>query len=103
MKLRLAIGAAEVEFTEAGGPYPLIVAVGSLHMTARSGDPSDTASDETPSVVVSLNNDGNIAAGIVDVPLRALGAIDNDDGSEYFSGIVSQVDFGRTVDITLEG
>jgi hypothetical protein len=83
MMLDIEVPPSTISFTEPkhGGPYPLIVAVGTL--TIRMSDGRTPI--ESPNVVVSLDNTGKIAADVLGHPLRATATLYNDDGSQFFS------------------
>jgi len=104
MRLVLALSPSAIEFTRRGGsgPYPLLLSVGTLRLAARAGQVSGIGATESTSLTVSLDNAGRRAATLLGRPLR-VGAEVYDDADELlFAGIVSTVEYGRTLDLTLE-
>lgn len=104
MRLVLTIGANPVEFAEvgSGGGFPYLLDVGDLHVAVRAGYLSGLGVGESPSLAVTLDNTGNRAAGIIGQPLRARATVYDDDDSVYWSGIVSTIEYGRTVAMNIE-
>jgi hypothetical protein len=101
MRVDIALEPSTVSITERGGQFPLLVAVGSLHIAARSGDPA--TGQESDSIVVSINNAGKRASRILGEPLRKRAWVYDDEGVEFCSGIIAQVGVGNTLDLTIEG
>lgn len=104
MRVEIELTPSAISFSSVGGtgPYPYLVAVGSLRMAARAGDPASSVASETPSIVVSIANAENRAARILSVPLRARAVVYDDAEAEFFAGTISQVAFGRALDLTIE-
>lgn len=104
MRVAVDLGSAVVEFSgpQSAGAYPWLLTVGALRIAARAGTPTGLTAGETPSVQVSLANDGKQASRILDVPLRRPVTIYEDNGDEYFAGIVAAVAIGRAYVLTVE-
>jgi hypothetical protein len=104
MRLVVDLGGNEIEFTEplSGGAFPYLLEVGTLRIAARAGYISGLGVGESPSLAVTLNNAGDRAADIIGAPLRSVATIYDDDGSVYWSGIVSAASYGRTLGITID-
>lgn len=103
MRLVLALDPSAVEITEplAGGMFPYLLAVGSLRISARAGYLSGIGVGESPSLTVQIDNSGNRAAAIVGQPLRARADV-FDGAVGVFSGYVSGIVYGRTIELTIE-
>lgn len=104
MRLVLDLGANDITFAEvgSGGAFPYLLEVGDLRIAARAGYLAGLGSGESPSLAVALDNTGNRAAEIIGQPLRAAATVYDDDGSVYWSGIVSEAAYGRTIDLTID-
>lgn len=104
MMLRVVVEGATLEFTEprAGGPYPWLIGRGELHMQARAGHLEGLGATESPSLPVTLDNDGGQAVAALGRPLRALATMFDDDGDEQLSGLIARVAPGRTLELTIE-
>jgi hypothetical protein len=106
MRLVLELTPHPIEFGQKGDPnaeYPLLVSVGTLRIAARSGEgESSISSGELPSLEVTLDNSGRLAASIIGAPLRARADVYDDDGNLFFAGTVASVSAGRVLRLTLE-
>lgn len=104
MRAVLTIGGASIEFTErlAGGQFPYLQGVGSLRRAVRAGYRSGLGVGESPSLAVTLNNDGNRAADIIGHPLRASAAVYDDADDLIWSGAISRIVYGRVIELTVE-
>ena len=104
MRLVVELGGGQVEFTEplSGGAFPYLLEVGELRVAARAGYISGLGVGESPSLEVVLDNAGKRAADILGQPLRSLATVYDDDGSEYWSGVISAATYGRTIVSTVD-
>lgn len=104
MRLVLELVPGAIEFTRRGdsGPYPLLLSVGTLRLAARAGQVSGIGATESTSLTVSLDNAGRRAATLLGRPLRVAAEVFDDADELLFSGIVSAIEYGRTLDLTLE-
>jgi hypothetical protein len=103
MRLVLTIPPSALEFTQPidGGPYPLLMTIGTLRQAVRAGTPTGLAATEAESVTVTLDNTSNVAAALVGQPLRMAAEI-YDGETLYFAGTVASIRYGRTVEMTVE-
>ena len=104
MRAEFNLGGTLVEFTQKtdeAGPYPFLLRVGVLRMAARAGRAAGLGVGESPSLDVELDNTERQAAPIIGNPLRSPVTVKFDDGSTFFSGVVSRAQYGRTITITL--
>lgn len=99
MRLVLHLDPSAIEFGEAnaGGPYPYLIEVGELRLSARAGDAVGIASTESSTVTVRLDNRGRRAASIIGRPLRVAADIYDDDGDLFASGTVSDITYGDEI------
>lgn len=95
MRLVLELDPNALEFTEenSGGPYPYLLTVGSLRMSARAGVQTGITATESTSLTVTMNNRGGRVAAIVGRPLRVAASVYDDANAFLFSGIVSTVEY----------
>src|SRR5688572_8927442 len=92
-----------IEFTRPtdGGPYPWLVSAPALRLSARAGDGSNII-DENESLEVELDNAGKQLSRIIEEPMRKMCVLYDDNGDEQFRGIVSRVETGRTMALTIQ-
>lgn len=104
MYFELDLVPSTLTFTEPldGGPFPYLIDVGALRQQVRAGFLEGIGVAETPSLSVTLSNDGNRVAGIVRQPFRTRGRVFDDAGALYFAGYVTDVVYGRTVELILD-
>lgn len=97
------LGGTSVEFTQKTdeGPYPYLLLVGVLRMAARAGQTSGLGVGESPSLDIQLENSERQSAPIIGNPLRVPVAVQHDDGSTFFSGVISRVEYGRIITLTI--
>ncbi len=104
MRAVLNLGGTLLEFTaktDTEGPYPYLISVGLLRVAARAGRVAGLGVGESPSLDVRLDNTERQTAPIIGNPLRAPVDVAFDNGDPFFSGVVSRVEFGRTITLTL--
>ena len=103
MRCVLTLAGVAIEFTEAlaGGDFPYLLEVGALRLAARAGYLSGLGVGESPSLAVTLNNAGNRAADIIGAPLRARASV-YDGADAFWSGVVSAITYGRTLELIIE-
>jgi hypothetical protein len=101
MQLTIDLGSALVTFDATGstGAFPWLTSVGGLRMVARAGR---AGASETAVIACTLDNAGQQAARILDVPLRRRASIYDDEGALFFRGTVQRMRVGRTVELTIE-
>jgi hypothetical protein len=99
----LSLDPSDVAFTKVGdsGPFPLLLAIGTLRIAARAGHISGIGTTESTNVTVSLDNTGGRAAEIVGRPLRVQAQI-YDGPDLFFTGTVASIQYGRTVDLLIQ-
>lgn len=103
MRAVFGLAGATVEFTPKtdAGPYPYLLAVGTLRVAARAGRLSGLGVGESPSLDIVLENNERQTAPTIGNPLRVPVTVTYDDGSPFFVGVVSKCRFGRTITLTL--
>ena len=102
MRLSLELAGGTVEFTQVDdGPYPYLTSVGTLRIAARAGTLAGLGVGESPSVAVALDNTERQVAAIIGNPLRGIATITYDDGEPFFAGAVSNITFGRSIDLVV--
>lgn len=105
MRLVLALDSGSVEFTgpRSSGPFPWLLSVGTLRLTARAGTASGLGVGETSSLAVAIDNAGKQAAEVVGVPLRRVATVYDDADDVLFAGSVESVKVGRSLVLTIAG
>lgn len=104
MYVQLQIAGAVITFTpktSEGTPYPYLLGVGALRVAARAGQRAGLGVGESPSLPFKLDNNERQSAPLVGNPLRSIATVFNDDGSVFFSGAISRVQFGRVIALTI--
>lgn len=103
MRAVFELAGATVEFTPKtdSGPYNVLLAVGTLRVAARAGSISGLGVGESPNLDIVLDNNDRQTAQIIGNPLRIPVVITYDDATPFFAGVVSKVQFGRTIIVTL--
>lgn len=103
MRAVFGLAGAPIEFTPKtdAGPYNVLLAVGTLRVAARAGSISGFGVGESPTLEVVLNNNEKQTTPIIGNPLRIPVSVTYDDGAPFFAGVVSKVQFGRTIIVTL--
>lgn len=104
MRATFNLAGIDVEFTaktDDVGPYPFLLRCGTMRMAARAGQRSGLGVGESPSLDIELDNNERQSAPIIGNPLRAPVTVRFDDGSLFFSGVVSRVRYGRTITVTI--
>ena len=77
--------------------------VGDLTLVARTSTIRGTFSDQNASLVVRLVNRDRQASKLIGQPLRKQAIVYDDDGSEYFAGLVGPMEYeGDKLAITIE-
>lgn len=102
MRLAVELGAASLEFGAIGSPTaprPWVRSVGTLRVAARAGG---TGATESSSLTVVLDNSAGQAARLLDVPLRRIATVYDDDGATFFRGTIQRVRVGQSLELTLE-
>lgn len=104
MRLVVTTGGVDLEFTEPvdGGAYPWLTKVGPLLLAARAGHLSGVGVGESANMTVELDNTRRQAATLLGFCPRAPAVVYDDDGDEFFSGLVQRLDFGAALVLTLE-
>lgn len=104
MRVVLTLGTALVEFTpiNSTGPYPFLVSIGNIRITARAGATSGFGTTETPTATVRLQNASRRVADLIGNPLRVRADVYDDSNALAFVGFVSTVSYGLMIDLTLE-
>ncbi len=102
MRATINLGGTEVEFTrktDAEGPYPYLISVGTLRVAARAGRQAGFGVGESPSLDVLLDNGERQSAALV--ALRAPVTVYDDADEVFFAGVVSRIGYGRIIVLTL--
>ena len=104
MRLVVTTGGVELTFTEPvdGGAYPWLTKVGALLLAARAGHLSGVGVGESANMTVELDNTRRQAATLLGFCPRAPAVVYDDEGDEFFSGLVQRLDFGAVLVLTLE-
>lgn len=105
MRVALSLPGGEIVFSpehDLEGPYPYLVAIGTLRIAARAGRLAGLGVGESPSLEVQLQNAERQVADTIGLPFRAPTRVLNDDGSVFFDGIVSKITLGKVITLTLE-
>lgn len=77
--------------------------VGDLTLVARTSTVRGAFSDQNASLVVRLLNTNRQASKLIGQPLRKRAIVIDDDGSEYFAGLVGPMEYeGAKLAITIE-
>lgn len=83
-------------------PYPFVQRVGDLVQAARAGDDSGIGVGESANLSVTLANPKRRVAALIGRPVRVRADVMADDGSLFFAGVITDVDYGSTVELQLE-
>ncbi len=104
MRLVLDLDGVELGFDRQGstGPYPWLVSVGVLRLSARAGTVSGLGRNQTPDLTVVLDNQAKQAVSLVGYPLRRRAWVLDSEGELFFAGTVARVGAGRNLRLTLE-
>jgi len=104
MRLVVTTGGVDLEFTEPrnGGAYPWLGKVGALLLAVRAGHLSGVGVGESANMTVELDNVSRQAATLLGFCPRAPAVVYDDDGDEFFSGLVQRMEFGAVLTLTLE-
>jgi hypothetical protein len=102
-RIVLSLDPSDVAFTKVGdsGPFPLLLAIGTLRIAARAGHISGIGTTESTSVTVSLDNTAGRAAEILGRPLRVQARI-YDGPDLFFTGTVASIQYGQTIDLLIQ-
>ena len=99
----LSLDPSDVAFTILGkdGPYALLLSISPIRLAARAGRQNSIGSAQSPTCVVQFENSAKQASRIIGRPLRVHAEIY--DGEDlFFAGSVSDIEYGRTLDVTIQ-
>jgi len=101
MRLAVELGSTTVEFAAAGSSaaLPWLTDVGALRVVARAGR---TGRSETSTLAVTIDNAGQQAARLLDIPLRRVATVYDDADEVFFAGTIQRMSVGRTVELTID-
>jgi hypothetical protein len=105
MRLVVALTPSALEITplnDPSGAHRYLISIGALHLAARAGNPSASDAGESPSLAVTLSNEGKRLSAIAGCPMRARVDVYDDDDALFFSGLIASISFGRAIVWTLE-
>lgn len=104
MRLAVVLDSATIEF---GGPtsdgaYPWLLEVESLRLAARAGSQTGFGAGESQRLDVLIDNAGRQAAAVLGLPLRRAATVYDEDGSVFYEGTIAEVQFARTLRLSIE-
>lgn len=102
-RLVLALDPSDVTFTEQGadGPFPHLVAIGTLRIAVRAGTVSGIGSTESTSASATLDDIDGKVSSIIGRPVRVRADLyDHED--LFFSGLVTDISYGETISLTIQ-
>jgi hypothetical protein len=102
--LVIALGAAKLTFTsstDAVGAFPWLLSVGALRMAVNAGYQSGFGVGESPFINVTLDNNKRQLVRLINRPLRQRAEVFNDDGSQFFAGLISNIEYGRIISMEI--
>lgn len=91
----------EFTFPAANGRHPFLLEVRNLRESARAGHLNNFGVGETPSIVFVLDNTESFVAGLIGRPLRARVDV-FEDADFFFAGLVSALEYGRQILVTVD-
>jgi len=104
MRLTVTVDGVDLVFvapTVTGG-YPWLGKVGGLHLAARAGHLEGVGVGEGANVAFELDNAIRQASDLLGYCPRAPAVIHDDNGVEWFSGLIQRVEYGAVLGGTIE-
>lgn len=104
MRVVITVGGVDIEFVRptAAGEYPWLVSTSNLLLAARAGHLQGIGAAEAANMTMELDNTARQAASLLGYCPRAPATVYDDDGTEVFTGLVQQMQFGTTLTLNLE-